>query len=103
MTQDAWALQKISGLDAPFFLEWKRRLIVALPEVTPSSCIVTKCATCPLTSGCGGNPNAEGRCLRGDDLAEIAALTFRVAELEAALERAQKIGLKMNWHRTDTA
>ena len=25
MTQDAWALQKISGLDAPFFLEWKRR------------------------------------------------------------------------------
>ena len=34
MTQEVWALQKISGLDAPFFLEWKLRPIVALPEIT---------------------------------------------------------------------
>jgi hypothetical protein len=33
--------------------------------------IVTKCATCPISAGCGGNPHAPGRCLRGDDLAEI--------------------------------
>ena len=47
--------------------------------------IVTKCATCPLNSGCGGNPNAGGRCLRGDDLAEIATLISQAADLHGII------------------
>ena len=59
-----------------------------------------KCATCPITTGCGN-------CIRGDDLCEIYELRRRNAELvEAAVILIDEImdhGTHQTWKRLSRA